>query len=285
MRLLRLFFALALAAGVGGAWAQGQAPSDKRSLFDPSVLKIDETRYLGKPLDAALPLLDAQGRAFTLGDLRGKPAILVLSYYGCDGSCPTVNRNLAAALPGVKRFALGRDYHVLTVSFDRHDTPARAAEFLRGSAGQILHGLPDGTGWRFAVLRDVDANQPKAFADGLGFRFFWSDADKTFLHPNLLVFLTPDGRVARYLYGSNADARTIELALIDADWGRISESAAAAFDMLTGACYSYSFADGRYHPNYALLAGVGSFLFGIAVMALGAFSYRRKLARRLVHAP
>ena len=97
--------------------------------------------------------------------------------------------------------------------------------------------------------------------------------------------LTPDGRVARYIYGTRMDPQTLQLALIDADWGRISESGQAIFDMVTGACFSYNYSEGRYQPNYALLAGVGSLLLGLSLMGLGFWAYRRKPARRPVHAP
>ncbi|MBK6637458.1 MAG: hypothetical protein IPG34_07090 [Rhodocyclaceae bacterium] len=70
-------------------------------------------------------------------------------------------------------------------------------------------------GWRHTIVKTGDVN---GFAGEVGFRFFWSDAAKAFMHPNVLVFLTPEGRVARYIYGTRMDAEAIRLALIDADW-------------------------------------------------------------------
>ena len=165
---------------------------------------------------------------------------------------------------------------MLTVSFDRRDTPQSAGHFAE------MTGVPaEMRGeWRFAVFEhqaDVDA-----FTASVGFRFFWSDAAKAFLHPNVLVFLTPEGRIARYLYGVAPSAKTIEFALIDADWNRIANSA-AVIDILTGVCYSYNFADGSYRFNYPLLVGAGSLLLGISLIALGAIAHRRKI-RRASHA-
>jgi protein SCO1/2 len=162
---------------------------------------------------------------------------------------------------------------VLTVSFDKADTPETAAEFVRKV------GIPEElrAGWRHAVAKNRQTDV-EALAGSVGFRFFWSNADKTFLHPNVLVFLTPEGRVARYLYGTRLDARAIQLALIDADWGRIAEGA-SVIDMLTGVCFSYNYAEGRYQPNYPLLIGIGSLLFGLSLTAFGAFVFRRKLGR------
>lgn len=264
------------------ALAAGKAPTENRSSIDPAVMQIDESRHLGQLLPAGTQLLDEQGRPFALGELLGKPLILVLSYYGCNGACPTINQNLAEALQPMQRFRAGLDFRVLTVSFDRQDGSAEAGEFVQRLRQQRNVALPEG--WRFAVLRDPDPEAPQRFAQSVGFRYFWSRIDQVFLHPNVLVFLTPEGRVARYIYGTRMDTRNLELALIDADWGRISNTASAVFDMLTGACFSYNFSEGRYQPNYALFAGLGALTFGLSATALGLLGYRRRHARRPAHA-
>lgn len=279
MRLAAALLTLLLA---GGAHAVGTPPeANVRSSIDPAIMKIDEARFLGQPLARETALLGEDGKRFFLGDMLGKPLILVLSYYGCDGSCPTVNQNLATALAQIGRFRSGSHYRVLTVSFDPQDTDLAARQFA-DTMRELSPSLR--AGWRFAVLDGAEPDAQQRFAGTIGFRYFWSRIDKTFLHPNVLVFLTPEGRVARYIYGTQLDARTIELALIDADWGRISGSASAVFDMITGACFSYNYSEGRYQPNYALLAGLGSLLFGLGLMGAGLLGYRRKLARRPANA-
>ncbi|MEK7737565.1 MAG: SCO family protein [Pseudomonadota bacterium] len=242
---------------------------------DAAVMQIDEPRYLGARLRAETVLTDSEGRDFALGDMLGKPVILLLSYYGCDGTCPTMNMELTRMLAKVERFRLGEDYRVLTVSFDARDSDQTAASFLSktGAVPESMRG-----GWRHAVVKNRDV---AGFADDIGFRFFWSDAAKAFLHPNVLVFLTPQGRVARYIYGTRMDARTVELALTDADWERISNST-AVFDILAGTCFSYNYAEGRYQPNYAQLIGIGSFLLGVILMGCGAWAYGRG-RRRWTH--
>lgn len=251
------------------AWAVGAPAVD--STVDPAILRIDEPQHLGRMLDRATPLVDADGSEFAIGDLLGKPMILLLSYYGCDGTCPTMNVELAKVLEKLERFRPGRDYGVLTVSFDARDSEKALREFL-AKTGQVTQA----PGWRHAVLKSHDADRAaERFAAQVGFRFFWSDGAKAFLHPNVIVFLTPEGRVARYLYGFRLEPRNVELALIDADWGRIANSA-AVFDMLTGACFSFNYAEGRYQWNTPLLAGVGSLLFGVGAMAWGGLAYRRR---------
>jgi len=268
---------LALAVLAPQSLLAARPASLPESTIDPAVLQIDELKHLGTPLEAGLPLIDQDGRPFALGELRGKPAILLLSYYGCDGTCSTFNRSLAHALESVGRFRIGIDYQVLTVSFDKADTAQTTADFVAKA------GIPDALrpGWRHAVLRDPDGDIPR-LTGSLGFNFFWSRADQTFLHPNVMVFLTPDGRVARYLYGHRLNPGDIEKALIEADWNRIANSA-NVIDILTGVCYSYSYAEGRYHFNYSLFAGLGSMLLGLSVIGLGAFVYKKRM-ERLSHA-
>jgi protein SCO1/2 len=248
------------------AYAVSEPP--RSVTVDASLIQIDEPRYLGTRLRAETVLTDSEGRDFALGDMLGKPVILLLSYYGCDGTCPTMNTELAKVLAKVDRFRLGEDYRVLTVSFDARDSDQTAAGFLAKTGG-----VPESmrNGWRHAVIKNRDV---VGFAGDIGFRFFWSDAANAFMHPNVLVFLTPQGRVARYIYGTRMDARTVELALTDADWDRIADSV-AVFDILVGACFSYNYAEGRYQPNYAQLIGIGSFLLGLSLIGFGASAYHR----------
>jgi len=235
-------------------------------------MRIDEPQFLGARLDGGVGFTDSEGQSFRLGQMFGRPLILLLSYYGCDGTCPTMNMELAKVLAKVERFRLGTDYRVLTVSFDQRDSSSTAADFLRKTGGIPAEWH---AGWRHAVLAGDDV---AAFVGGVGFRFFWSDAAKAFLHPNVLVFVTPEGRVARYIYGTRMDARAIELALTEADWERIANST-AVFDIVTGACFSYNYEEGRYQLNYSLLAGVGSLVLGLSLMGLGAWGYRRRMGR------
>lgn len=260
----------------GAAWAVGEPT--RNSAPDSSVMQIDEPRFLGSRLKGETRLTDADGTDFRVAEMLGKPLILLLSYYGCDGSCPTMNVELATVLAKVGRFELGKDYRVLTVSFDKRDTSATAREFIARSTAipESMRG-----GWRHAVVTTGPGEgAAEGFAGDVGFRFFWSDAAGAFLHPNVLVFLTPEGRVARYIYGARMDPRTIELAITDADWERISNST-AVFDMVTGACFSYNYVEGRYQLNYSLLAGVGSLLLGLCLMGLGAWAYRKKMKKNI----
>jgi protein SCO1/2 len=245
------------------------------STIHPGVMQIDEVGYLGSPIRKDYELVDVAGEEFVFGELLGKPLILLLSYYGCGGSCPTINRTLLQAIENLERFQLGKDFAVLTVSFDKQDSIETMSKFVADV--EIPAEMRDG--WRHAILKHKESDVDQ-LTSSVGYKYFWSKADKVFLHPNVLIFLTPEGRVARYLYGDSVDGKEMELALIDADWGRISNSS-NVIDMLTGVCYSYNFAEGKYTLNYSLVIGASSLLFGVTLIVSSALIFRKKYMRRL----
>lgn len=249
------------------------------STIDPALMQIEESKYLGSPINEAYRLVDVEGKEFTLGDMMGKPLILLFSYYGCDGTCPTLNTNLKQVLSKIERFKIGQDYRVLTVSFDKNDTVKKMVDF----AEQIVIPEQMREGWRHAIVKRKETDIDNLTAS-FGYNYFWSKADQVFLHPNVLILITPEGRIARYIYGTAIDKDTLELALIDADWNRISNSS-NVIDILTGVCYSYNFQEGKYTLNYSLFVGVGSLLFGISLVffSILIFYLKRKKLRRLSH--
>lgn len=190
--------ALLLAAAwvAGAAMLPGRAMavygSTPESDIDPSIFQIEEGHFLGARIATDFVFQDVDGNRFTLADLMGKPLILVLSYYTCDGACSVINRTLANTLKEMDRWELGRDYNVLTVSFDPHDTPATLRKFreMMGFAQ-----LPQG--WYMATM--ADRNEIDRLAKSIGFKFFWSPRDRVFLHPSVYTVLSYDGRISRYL--------------------------------------------------------------------------------------
>lgn len=256
-----------LLAPVQGEAEYGRVP---HSDFDPATLKIDEQRYLGAPVNSEYLFLSGDGGEFSLKEWMDKPVILALSYYSCDGVCPSLNRELKEALAKINLLP-GRDYRVLTLSFDKNDNPESLRMF--GKELAIPENLQ--AAWRLALLKNPEDIQ--RLTDGLGYRFFWSKRDRIFLHPNVLVFLSMGGRVTRYLYTAGIRPKDLELAILDATQDKTGKSNIRDLgNLLFLACYSYNYKDGKYAVNYPLFIGAGSFFFGIALIAVSTIVMHRK---------
>lgn len=246
-----------------------------KSEFDPETMKIDEDKYLGSPVGKNYVFINEKGGEFTLGDMLDKPLILVLSYYACDGVCSTVNTSLMSVLSGIG-LKPGRDYRALTVSFDRNDGLESLAMFKKH-----LH-IPErlGAAWELAIAKDY--KDVESLTRGLGYNFFWSTRDRIFFHPNVLVFLSPGGRVARYLYTAGMSNKDVELSILDASRDQTGKSNITGLgNTLLIACYSYNFKEGKYSLNYPLFIGAGSLLSGVALIGISMIIMARKKRRAL----
>ena len=252
------------------AWASyGNIPQNTH--IDPELVRIDEKTYLGTKLTSDYVMQDADGNEFRLGELMGKPLILMLSYYNCDGVCPVLNKNLTATLAEVKRWRLGEDFNVLTVSFDRHDTPESLRMFMDHTG--FASGMPAGR--RMALLKNPEDIQK--LTQSIGFKYFWSARDAMFLHPNVYTVLSPEGRVTRYLYGASISGQDMELSITKAYGNEITP--ANLINFVLGTCYSYNYEDGKYAVNYPLFIAFGSMMFGVSMIIGGSMIMKKKKRR------
>jgi len=277
LRLISVLPCLFAALGAGVIMlpehAQASYKSDMMapdSQIDPAIFRIDERHFLGGKVAGDYLLRDASGNSFKLGDLPGKPLILVLSYFSCDGACSVINRTLANTLKGVDRWRIGRDYNVLTVSFDQHDTPATMRAFRKKMG---YDKLPEG--WRMATMRN--RNDIDRLAKSIGFNFFWSPQDRIFLHPMVYTVLSPKGVITRYLYAGKVNADDVELALTNAMGGEISP--VNVIDFVVAACHSYNYKDGKYTLNIPMFIALGGLIAGAILMAGGFMITKRKRDR------
>ncbi len=267
----RLVQGFALAVLLGAATAQAAYYKKPVSDIDENIFRVDENKALGVKMDGAVRLRDETGTSLKLADFRGKPLILVLSYYTCDGSCSLINQELRDLLAEVDGQQLGADFRILTVSFDAHDDPETTGAF----AHHVKAATGLGPGWTFATFEDPE-DIPR-LTDRFGYRFFWSPPDRAFFHPGVFLFFSPEGRLVRVLYAGSVEAGDVDLALLDARQGQFRPSEVLEFAV--SLCYSYNFKEGRYTYNIPLFVAVGSLGLGVAAFSASALVFRRRRNR------
>jgi protein SCO1/2 len=205
----------------------------------PKALReIGFDQHIDQQLPLDVPLRDEAGRAVTIGDYFGKrPVVLLFAYYDCPMLCTQVINGLSSAL-GVLSLQPGKDFEIVTVSFNPHDTPETAREkkaiyierYNKPGANEAWHFL---TGDQPAIDRLTKA---------AGFKYAWDADTKQYAHPTGVMVLTPDGRLARYLFGIEYGPRDLRYALVEASEGRVGN----AVDTLLLYCYHYDPETGRY---------------------------------------
>ncbi len=263
---------LMLSMSAGTAFAQWWHPPV--SDIDPRLMYIDQNSVLGNKIDPGTELTSDLGRGFRWEEMLGKPFILVLSYFTCDGSCSVINQDLAGLLKDVKAVKAGEDFRILTVSFDRHDTLKTAAAFReRLALPAKLAGA-----WTFATFNSED--DLKKQTERFGFKFFWSPQDKAFLHPGAYLFFSPEGTLSRVLYQQDADARDVELAILDANLDHIQVTDIS--NLVLSLCYSYNYSDGKYQLRIPIFVAVGALLFGVLTLSGSLIFYRIRRKGRVM---
>lgn len=167
---------------------------------------------LGKQVPLETSFLDHNGQKVQLKDyFQGKPVILSLAYYGCPMLCNLVATGLVNGVNGVP-YELGKDYEIISLSFDPSDTPKSAAEF-RGKYVASLKNSKTESGWHFLT---GSPEAVKFVADSVGFTYAYDKKTEQFAHGAAIIVLMPDGRVSRYLYGIEFKPIDLKLSLAEA---------------------------------------------------------------------
>ena len=189
----------------------------------------------GNQVPLAVPFKDQQGNAMTLGQAVGRrPTILALGYFHCPNLCGLVRDDLMNAL---SRLDGARGYRLVVLSIDPSETAADARSAFATDAARFDH--PDRTGgWHYLT---GSASAIRSVTEAVGFRSRFDSADKQFLHPAGIVFLTGAGTVSSYLLGLGYQPSDVGLGVTRASNG----VTARALPILL-LCFHYDPATGRY---------------------------------------
>jgi protein SCO1 len=247
------------------ALGQGMSPSIESppaNVRPPGLKHVGIEQHLDEQIPSGLPFRDETGKAVRLGDYFGKrPLILNLVYYKCPMLCSEVLSGLTSALKPMK-FDVGKDFDVLTISFDPRETPQDATE----SKAKWLqrYGHPGAEqGWHFLT-------GPQQSIDGLtkaaGFSYDYNENSGQFAHATAILVLTPEGKIAQYYYGVEFSPKDLRLAMVQASQNRIG----SVVDQVLLYCYHYDPSAGKYSVvilRVLRLAGIAT------VVLLGGFIF------------
>jgi protein SCO1 len=261
--LLLPLVASILALSLAGQQAyQSSLPSNKL----PKQLEgvgVDEK--LGSKIDLNLEFVNEYGRVVPLRNYfsAGRPVILNLIYYSCPMLCNLVLNGQTSSLREIA-WTPGNEFEVVTISIDPTETPELAANKKQAYLAQYGKPAP---GWHF--MTDYASNVKK-LADQVGFRYRRDGTKEQYAHSAAIMFLTPEGKVSRYLYGIKFPQRNVRLALTEASEGKMGNS----IDKFLMFCYQYDAAANSYVPVAMNIMKIGGGLMAVILICLVGFIMR-----------
>src|SRR4029079_1794818 len=221
-------------------------------------------------LDQQLPLdlvfRDESGESVKLGQyFNKKPVVLALVYYDCPMLCTQVLNGMTETFR-VLPFELGKEYDVVTISFDPRETSQLAEKKKKVYVGYLPNKMQPSanSGWHFLT---GDADSIAKITDAVGFRYHYDEATKQFAHASGIIVATPQGKLSRYYYGIQYSARDLRLGLIESSQNKIG----SPVDQLLLYCYHYDPATGKYGAvvmNIMRLGGIATVIGIIALLLL-----------------
>lgn len=224
--------------------AQGDAPGLRPAPGVPSsqvpgpLSKVAFEQRLNEQLPLDLPFTDENGKAVKLGDYFGrKPVVLAFVYYECPMLCTQVLNGLESALR-VLNESIGKEFDVITVSFDPRESSVLAAG--KKKAYLERYKRPEAErGWHFLTGTPASI---EALTRAAGFSYAWDEESQQFAHASGIVIATPEGRLSRYFFGIDYSPRDVKFALMESSFGKIGTLA----DQLLLYCYHYDAEKGNY---------------------------------------
>jgi protein SCO1/2 len=222
---------------------------------------------LGQPLPMAAVFTDETGRTGPLTSwFSNKPVVMAEVYYQCAMLCPQVQHGLATGLAQTT-LKPGRDYQVVVVSIDTMDKPANAVDEKKTFLSEA-GWTNDPTAANAVHFLTGDQASIDAITGATGFHYVRVPGPDgkmdQFAHSSVIMFVTPDGRMSKYLSGIDYPARDLRMALLQAGDKKISNPV----DLLILYCCNYSPAVGRYSVSIVRILGIAGMITLVIVAGM-----------------
>jgi len=242
------------------AFPQNQALPDDRT----DKVEIGVVEHLGDTIPLDMAFMNEQNQEVTLRQLIDRPTILCFVYFDCPGLCSPL-LNGVSEMVQKSDMTLGKDYKIITISFNTHDTPEKAIEKKRNFVQKISKENRDG--WIYLTGQQEYIDKITA---AVGYRYVPQGVD--FAHPSVIIMLSPSGVITRYLYGLVYLPFDVKMAVVEAQKG----IARPSINKVLEYCFAYNPTSKTYTLQVTRLLGILILIGAILVFVTLAVRSRLK---------
>lgn len=229
-------------------------------------LEIGIVEHLDEYLPENMTVIDTNDIPRNLRSLIDKPTVLMWVYYRCPGICSPLMTSVADVISKTD-LILGKDFQVITVSFDPREGSDLAIK-KRENYLNLIDKPVDESGWLFYT---ADSANIVLGTEATGFRYKKTGND--FMHSAVIIMISPDGKITRYLQGTYFLPFEFKLALVEASQGK---SGPTIYKVLQF-CYTYDPAGQQYVLNVTKVAGTIIIAIALVVFLILVIKPRKKV--------
>jgi protein SCO1/2 len=175
------------------------------------TVEIGIVEQLGDTIPMNLWFLNETSDTVTLGQLINKPTILFFVYFDCPNLCSPLMDGVADVVSKLD-LVLGKDFQIITISFNTKDTPEKAREKKVNFVQKI--SKENQKYWFYLTGVQEQINN---ITEAVGYKYKAQGLD--FAHASAILVLSPQGKITRYLYGLTFLPFDVKMAIVEAQQG------------------------------------------------------------------
>jgi protein SCO1/2 len=263
MKKMKVFMFLLLITGFFLVKIKNPAIAQTRN-FDVEIGIIE---HLNDTIPLDLTFYNEKNEPVKIRDLINKPTVLAFVYFDCPGLCSPLLDGLSDVIEKTD-MELGKDYQVITISFNYNDTPEKAVlkkqNFLR------KHSTDHAASW---IYLTGDSINIYTMVNKVGFKFKKVGVD--YIHAACITVVSPVGKITRYLYGTHFLPFDLKMAIIEAQKGLSRPTINKVLEF----CFNYDPQGQKYVLQVTKISGFIIIFLAISLLSMLFFWPKKKIIK------
>lgn len=235
--------------------AQDNVDLQQQSIQNPDVGFTENT---GDFLPMDVMLINKSDSLVSLGNLIDKPTVLTFVYFDCPGICTPLLNELADLVDEMK-LEIGKDYQIITVSFDPSEPTRLAQQKKKNLMSTIKNQEQADKGWKFFT---ADSAQIVTLTNAAGFHY--KPQGKDFIHSGGFIAVSPKGKITRYLKGISFLPFELKMSLVEASEGKVGPP----INKVLQYCFAYDPKGQTYVADITTISGIIILFFAVLLFSV-----------------